>query len=286
MSRLLPERLEVLDYWITERERMRRKHDAGAPQPWTRDPLMAGARWCNVRRSDDRVSRWLLKRWYVGDRAKLANAMGAATLARYINWPDTLTELLGIAWADWDAIKARLQAREVRREKVFTGAYKVPCGGRYETRTKVEFVVDLVTEVHESRFFAINPRSMRETWAALCEVAGVGPFMAGQIVADLRQVVPGAWADRTWWAPMGPGSEKGMLWLLGRDAGSLSQAEFERRLPAVCEHVRRELPEVWRDRKLEAHDIQNCLCELSKLVRLRGGGKAKNSYTPRREVTA
>lgn len=290
MSRLLPERLEVLDYWITERERMRRKHDTAAPKPWTRDPIMAGNHWCNVRRMDDRVSRWLLKHWYVGDRAKPSNVMGAATLARMVNRPDALTELLSVEWGDWGAVRSVLSARKTRGDKFMnTPAYQVLSSGSTEPSDK--YVPRVASEVHESRFFAISPRSMRETWAALCEVDGLGSFLAGQVVADLRHVVPGAWSDRTWWAPVGNGSGMGMAWLLGRGdwhvKGRLRQAEFDQHLPAVCEHIRRELPEVWRDRKLEAMDAQNVCCEISKLMRLRTGIKTKRRlYTPRREVQA
>ena len=274
----IPERLATLKYWITEREQMRRKHDANAASPWSRDPHMASARWCNVRRMDDKVSRWLMRRWYTGRRAKPHNAMAAATLARYVNWPDSLAELLDVPQWDWHSIRAILNARKARGEKVFTGAYKVPCGGRYETRDKIELVVDIAAEVDDI-FFHLQPRSMRKTWDALCHIDGVGPFLGGQIVADLRHVVPGSWADKDTWAPLGPGSEKGMLYLLGRDAtGSLSQVEFERHLPSLCDYLRQVVPDICKDRQLEAMDVQNCLCEVSKLARLLAGGRAKNRY--------
>src|SRR5687767_12157182 len=103
----LPERLATLDYWIAERERMRLRH-AARKTPYTRDPLMAEWRWCNVRRMDDHVSRWLMHSWYVGARAVPSHALAAATLARYINLPQTLVKLFDVPWGDWDEMKRRL----------------------------------------------------------------------------------------------------------------------------------------------------------------------------------
>jgi hypothetical protein len=38
-------------------------------------------------------------------------------------------------------------------------------------------------------------------------------------------------------------------------------------------------PLIFADRELEAHDIQNCLCEYDKMMRLTTGtGRAKNGY--------
>lgn len=277
MSRLLPERLKKLDQWITERERMRLRHAAGKT-PYTRDPVLAEWRFCNVRRMDDHVSRWLLRHWYTGDRAKPSNVVSAATLARRgFNSPATLVKLLDVPWADWDAIKARLASY---RKVSFDPAYKIGGGNKSEGIEKYEAVVDIAADVHEEHFM-LPTATMREAVADLCRVKGIGPFMAGQIVADLRHVLPGEWRDKDRWAPMGPGSGPGMAWLLGR-AGSVSEDEFERRFPAVIEHVRRTHPAIWKDRQLEAHDVQNCLCELSKYAR----GYGKQRYTPRREVTA
>jgi hypothetical protein len=284
MTTFVPERLKTLDYWIAERERMRKRHAAGQ-RPYTRDPVLAEWRFCNVRRMDDHVSRWLMRYWYVGERARPENVVSAATLARRaLNHPEALCDFLDVSWGDWDEIKRRLWWRIaiLSKETTFDPAYKIGGGNKRKGIEKYEAVVDIAAAVQEKHCM-LPTRTMREACVALCGVYGIGPFMAGQIVADLRHVVGGPWTDKDTWAPMGPGSARGMAYLLGRD-GAVSEAEFERRLPAVIEHVKRTHPAIWRDRKLEAHDVQNCLCELDKFVRVQAGGKLKQRYTPRQEV--
>ena len=50
-------------YWIEERERMRARKGADAPQPWTVDEILRTGRFCNVRREDDAVTRWIAEHW-------------------------------------------------------------------------------------------------------------------------------------------------------------------------------------------------------------------------------
>ena len=76
-------------YWITEREAIRKRREAGEPAPWTTDPILAAYRFCNVWREDDAVTRHIAWTWRdpYSDDPHLWFAM---TVARLINWPDTL----------------------------------------------------------------------------------------------------------------------------------------------------------------------------------------------------
>ncbi len=51
--------LKPLLYFVHEREFIRLKKIAGSEPPYTDDPILGTYRFCNVRRADDRVSRWL-----------------------------------------------------------------------------------------------------------------------------------------------------------------------------------------------------------------------------------
>ena len=46
-------------YWINEREAMRICKEAGFPYPYSTDPVMAHTRFTNVRREDDKVTKYL-----------------------------------------------------------------------------------------------------------------------------------------------------------------------------------------------------------------------------------
>src|SRR5262245_34048982 len=79
-------------YWIAERGEIRRRRASGARRPWTEDRILQNVRFCNVRRMDDKVSSCLLEHWYHPD-ADSHTLLIAATLARLINWTDTLESL-------------------------------------------------------------------------------------------------------------------------------------------------------------------------------------------------
>jgi acyl-CoA thioesterase-1 len=79
--------------FVTERESLRLRKESGEPAPWTEDATLARYRFCNIRRKDDRVTRWLLREYY----AKLppdADYWFAAAIARHLNWPPVLKALL------------------------------------------------------------------------------------------------------------------------------------------------------------------------------------------------
>lgn len=277
---------EVLDRmldWIREREAIRRRRDAGQPWPWTSVELLREWRWCNVRRMDDKVSRELMECWYPLD-ADRATQLTAAVLARTVNWTDALMEASEGAKFAPEAlprIRLRLQARAQRGEKVFTGAYIVP---GQTGRSKIDTVCDLAeTALHRAE--SIWSPAMKDTWSQLVQLDGLGSFLAGQVVADLAQLRHGeAWPDRATWAPVGPGSARGLNRLLGREVRrAVSQSEFERWLPSVAAAFAAGAPDIFAERRLTNFDVQNCLCECDKALRLAGGeGSVRARYSPPR----
>jgi hypothetical protein len=266
--------LDILIYWIRARERVRAAKESGQPKPWTDDPLLRDFRWCNVRRLDDRVSRWLFERWY-GDPD--GDPVAAAALARLVNWPDSLQEIsVAQRFADDDLYEVRscLHARATRGAKVFTGAYVIP---GVAGKNKVDSVCDLIETVARMK----REDTMKTMWLALTRYDGLGSFLAGQIVADMAHLEAGrSWPDRDTWAPVGPGSARGINRLLGRPKDkAVAQAEFERLLLQLAVVVQPRVAEIWADRRLQAMDLQNCLCEFDKYRRLTlGEGKVRARY--------
>ena len=103
--------------------------------------------------------------------------------------------------------------------------------------------------------------------------------MAGQVVADLRCAIKGDWKDKCEWAPMGPGSKRGMNRLRSRPVNQpLSQEQFLGELRSLILLCSSKLPVVIH-RRMEAIDFQNCLCEYDKYSRtLEGTGRPKQLY--------
>lgn len=265
---IIPSERDILVSWMIERDRIRVAKAAGVPRPWTTDPLLRDYRWCNVRRMDDRVSMEMLARWYEPHGDPEVNLI-AAVLGRLVNWPESLMAVTGgepFHRSHLVHARSRLAHRASMGLKVFTGAYVVP---GVPGRNKVDSVCDLV-DVVAARADRILGRSMAATWSNLIEVDGLGSFLAGQMVADLAHLSAGAqWKDPGTWAPIGPGSARGLNRLLGRPKDKpVSQPQFERELPQVMSALHPLVQPLWDERHLQAMDIQNVLCEFDKARRL------------------
>ncbi len=286
--------IERLKYWVTEREAIRVKKEAGLPPPWTTDPILSTYRFCCVRRMDDKVSRWIMTNWYEpfhGHR----HMVYACGLARLVNEPNTLAPLTehiftGKPGTDpwWQTIASIMNARRTKGDRVFNPAYVIPTGGE---SNKVNGVVKIVKEL--PTMVGIDTTCMEATYARLMTCPYIGSFLAGQIVADLRWAVNGKWGDRMTWAPVGPGSARGLARLVyARDewegvaksytGKSVTEDGTGAWLWDFREHVLDVLPQLLpRDLagRMEAHDYQNTLCEWDKMERtLWGEGKPKQLY--------
>lgn len=289
MSTFIPKQVHLLQHWITERERIREQHDARPqpPRPWTRDAVLDKYSFCNVVRMDDRVSKWLFKNWYV-HAAPAHMLLVQATLARLINEPRTLATFDPpvISWdkANEEWLMGHLHRLMGQGLPVFTSAYLVIGTEFGRAGGKCAAIPRIVTRVAEQHVRIITDygHSMRAMHTALMGIKGLGSFLAGQIVADMRHLRPARYSpDRMVWAPKGPGSIRGMSRLVnGTPRGfRIGSEAFQDRL----EDLRKLLT---LPKRAEAMDLQNCLCEFDKYSRAvtdghrprrlyrRGNGKA------------
>lgn len=278
----------LLFRWITQREQARRNKEAGLPHPYCDDAVINSYRFCNVIRMDDRVSRWLQQNWY---RPNLGhqNQWLAAVIARYFNWPETL-ETIGYP-NRWNARRSlsRLAAKANAGEKLFSAAYIIPAP---PNSTKYEHVITNVVDNLYNSAPRRRMRNMRNRWRTMEEAhiwlqgyAGFGSFLAGQVVADWRHsgVFSNTPTDVLTWAPIGPGSRRGINRLLGLDVTKpVPMDEAAEIMFHVFMEVIRNVDDPVVER-LELMDLQNCLCEFDKYMRtLNGEGRPKVTYVPDR----
>lgn len=274
-------------YWIVERENIRRKKESGMAAPWTKDERMANTRWCNVRRMDDKVSRWLLQNFYT-DRSHVPSEMAVgAALARLINRPETLKLLCpnGYEGFHYRHFSNILGSMSRERKQIFTGVYIINGAGA-NGRKKWQLVIDNLRDMWNTISDGdIDTTSMEATHRNLMKYPGMGSFIAGQVVADLRHVVRGTWADKDSWAPQGPGSTRGLAYALNVRPKEITKRAWQEAFSVYATALRndRRLTKIFADRKLEAHDLQNTLCEGSKWARVLDGGRSKNRYKPSAE---
>lgn len=275
--------MERLVYFIQERESVRLSKASGNAAPWTDDQILQNYRFCNIRRMDDKVSDWLLRNWYE-PFFDHPNILTACVLARQINRIETFEE---IGFPErWNAVtlERKLQRMMDDGVKIFSGAYMITgtLGGT-KVHQIIRKVLDPIHKVRKQILPMDGLRVMEEIWLNLLPYAGMGSFIAGQTVADLRWATGFAaldWADKKRWAPMGPGSQRGLNRLLLRPIRTpIRKDNWRQEFKIYIKLVSDLLPKSITSR-MEAIDWQNCLCEWDKYERvLWGEGKPKQRYS-------
>jgi 5-hmdU DNA kinase, helical domain len=269
---LNPEQHERFLYWQDERERIRHKKEADDPKPWTTDPILRTYRFCNVRREDDRVTKW------INNNIRLRFACFPTlpvmlAIGRWLNEPKALHYLIETkAWPVDDRWSREVFYQTLKEYKdghrLYNPAYVIsPCG----THDKERFVTTVVGQIY-SNLNDMSHETLAETYTWFSQFHGWGPFMSYQVLIDLRHTMFLNHApDRASFAAFGPGTRRGLNRLYDRPL-------TKNVLPKL---LRDEIAEL-QDKNsigLEASDICNCLCEFDKYMRaLNEEGKPKQLY--------
>ena len=159
-----------------------RREVEGLPKPWTRDPILQSYRFCNVYRELDTVTQWIrrhIREPYADNR----NLWFMLAMARQINWPDTLQEIMDYGYWPvngyrWEKVRNVMLERQARGEKLYTGAYMLNAHGTKPTDPKdkafftTKLVLDSVWEHRAAISQAFEHGSMRDAWAALLPRSG------------------------------------------------------------------------------------------------------------------
>lgn len=269
--------------YARERERIR----LGTP---TNDEILKTFRFCNVFREDDRTTTWF--REHIRERMREhADVMFATLLFRWFNKIETAEILLRhdpglftLRGFDGQAVEDLLD--EVR--PVINPAYiiKTPNG-----MNKVQGIVWCLANFSFRRFQEVNDflmewnkrpateRQLQEIHEFLMRFPFLGPFMAYEVVTDLRHTWMGDKApDIYTWANAGPGAFRGLNRIHGRPLEASvrpeqANAEMQGLLRLVPNHWPREWP------RWEMREVEHTLCEFDKYERARlGEGRPKQLY--------
>ncbi|RYG98843.1 MAG: hypothetical protein EON58_05890 [Alphaproteobacteria bacterium] len=264
---------------------MRITKEAGKPWPWSSDPILNAYKFTNVKRENDRTTRWMRQNWTGPneDRPRgeilfncaLFRYFGTLEFARALGWQRS--------WEPTTVIKLARE-RQLNGERVFTGAYIVPTLGF--RGAKAEAVANLIlsplwTQKDRIAQVATDTGRWEATAAAMRILPGFGGtgFMAKEVLQDAIQTpVLRHAVDRDTWCPAGPGARRGLNRIYSRP---LMQVKQEPLLIAEMVHLlelsRVHLPS--RMPGLELHDIQFQLCEFDKYERVRlGEGRPRSRY--------
>lgn len=289
VARHRPADVRFVDF-VQEREDVRLRRATGQPAPWTDDPILRTYRFTNIRRRDDRVSRWLRENVYVHSAFAVPSlaALQFVALCRWINWPPTIAAIMDanlwpVEHLDLRAV-GRLLDRRTKVGKTWTGAYLIRAtpGGGVKGRFIAEQVVGrALRRAWPEIQFMLQTGMRRPVWRVLVDCPNWGAFMAGQIVDDLTWTpLLATPRDDLTWAPQGPGSLRGLNRVLGL---SLNTPHEEM---AWCDHLVRlrgmvveRLGPEYLD--MDLMSCQNQLCEYDKYERVRlGQGRPRSLYKP------
>ena len=265
---------KFFDY-LNERHIVYLRRQNGVAYPWTSDAILTEYSFCNVYRELDRVTEWIRVNWRepYADHPNLPFAM---SMARQINWPDTLQELGFPEHWNPERLKAIMQGRMNRKEKVYTGAYMLTgtLGG-----TKIEQTIDKILTPLYNNHPPMIENSLEETWQGYQKYAGFSGFMAYEVVTDLRHTKHLNKAkDIMTWANPGPGAQRGLNRIHHRELNKAikkPQLNFEMKELLDCS------PSYLQGHMepLEMRDIEHCLCEFDKYERTRlGEGRPRAKY--------
>lgn len=269
-------RTAELIYWISEREEMRRRKEANEPRRrygWSDDPHMGTVRYCNVRREDDKVTRYIAENWRTPDMS-----VSRMVLARMVNYIPSLAMMLPYR-DDLAGVESVLKSTRAVGDKIWTSAYTISTCG--QSMDKVDYVLGVVraVQVQEGQWrkglTSVGPMTHLQGMHGLLQgVQGLGSFLAAQVVADLKNTTgwgldPEDTPDWWTWAAHGPGSLAGLSAYFG---AQVTPRTFTEALSVCWNDVKADVP------VMHMQDFQNCMCEFSKYIRVKEGGHARNRY--------
>ena len=273
-------------YWITERQKIwHRRFVEKVPPPWTKDPILRDRKFCNVYRSLDLETQWVLQNIAPIDDTKWR--WFAALVFRLFNRGVTFDEI-GIpdpyGWVN--TLERRLRKIKKRGENPFTNAYLVHSGGAEMAAQSIDRIGNYVRAVKFVRsrldwFRQIDDGYAHEQHEDLMTIPSVGPFIAYQIWQDLClcRLLP---EDPDFVVP-GPGSLLGLRLLF--PSWRTRDVEPARLMLDLRDQQFKKLPAkfpYWKGRLLSVADVQNALCETAKYWKATlGVGKQRHHFIPR-----
>ena len=280
--------MDSLLYFVWEREAIRLARINGHPRPWSDDPILSKYKFTNIRRKHDRVSEWLLNQ-IIEPYAERQDLWFTLLICRLINWPPTIEALINnniIPCAPEEfnhkGFVKTIEELKEHNPKVYSGAYmvyptKMDPGGK-KSDALAKHIINAAVVAKDKIQATLEKNEISAFVNELSKCFGISTFMAGQVAADLTyaegqldQAI-----DLYTYAPIGPGSSRGLNYLLNSSPfASWDQQEFNDVLIVINNLIKEELEIT----DLTLHDVQNIMCEFSKFVRtMIGEGKPKTLY--------
>lgn len=289
--------MTFLDF-VVERHRVWTARQAGLPQPWTTDPIVATRKFTNVFRVLDHGSQYVLTD-IIDPELPTADQLARLFLYRHTGrvevW-EAMDLMVGLPTMDnldacLEAMKAYRgetktvlktqrktkgpgfgHSKTIGQRPVFTSAYLVFPQSAERGTDKLESIFDLTRRVIPEIAPAFERASMRQQFDLLRGNKGVADFMSMQVLTDWGYT-PQCGRDReNEFVVPGPGARKGAA-----ELGLKPDEAVEWAWEAVRSM---DSPPRLGTRLPSKMDIQNCLCEFSKYARFARSESRQQPYSP------
>lgn len=265
-----------------EREEIRLRKRGGEPPPWSRDRVFQETYLCNVNREHDKVTTWF--RENVRDPLRDTCRVPLVTVAfRWFNHIPTGEQILESLLRSQNlvvSLEVALRPLQQRKEQLFTSAFIVKSPNGMD---KLTGVLSCLGKAGWILADGPGDDTLAAYHALLMRVPYLGPFMAYQVVCDLRHtaVLENAPDINTWACP-GPGSARGLQRVFGGPLLSYGSASGRKTLVEMMTELLAwsRAEEFWPKRwwPWELSTVQHWACEHDKIERVRAGGKSKRWY--------
>lgn len=279
--------------FVEERHRVWRARQAGLPQPWTSDPIIASRKFTNVFRAIDPGSQFLIAN-LLDSQDSARDVLMRCFLYRHTNLPSAW-EAYAIEHGEMPRVGDLQNLLEfwwgykANGGKLFSGAYTIYPQSSTPGTDKITSVINLTARL----FTADSPddivpdflasQTQADRFATLRRNKGVADFMSMQILTDWGYS-PQCGEDREHeFVVGGPGCIKGAA-EIDPDAKTSDMIRWASTAintsPNAPELLLDDYDENYRTPSLM--DVQNCFCEFSKYARVarKSSTSAQKPYRP------
>ena len=266
-------------YWqfAAERQRIFLRRAAGAPPPWTDDPIMRRYKFCNSYRASDRVSQFLIRDVIHDAEVGADDMLLRIVLFRLFSKIETwraLEDELGLVTRR--TLRGDRVARSLERLQakgpIYTGAFILCANKAFGFDRKVLNHIELVRTMFRRQALPLavaRARALDDVYAALIDYPLIGRFMAYQLAIDINYSPLVEFSEDGFTVP-GPGAERGIHKVFPnarrRDMAPIIYWMTDNQ-QSEATRLGIDLPTLF-GRPLHAIDCQNLFCELDKYTRV------------------
>lgn len=271
---------ETFCYYIRERERIRERKELDYPRDsWTDDIILKKYRFTNVRRKDDRVSKWLIENISENPNLGLSDKIFNTILFRAYNKIET-AEILRLPWEACYGAPSRSVAESIKgyaslhpKYKWYGSAYfqsglKGAWVDSYESGNSAGRMLDMLDYVAGENLdeLMLSCENQQEVFEVIKTIPGFANFLAYQVFVDLTYIPEFPFTDEEF-TVSGPGCNRGINLVFSRRDG-LTDEEL-----IFWLRDNQEVLDLLF--KVTVMDLENCFCEISKYIGFRENPKKR-----------